>query len=56
MQQSDESYGLKPGVAVLLKHCYPGVSLAALAVSLTCKRTEQLVTEPFKKKKKENVY
>lgn len=42
MQQRGEKYGLKPGIAVLLKYSHGGVSLAVCTDSVTCSRTERV--------------
>lgn len=42
MQQRGERYGLKSGIAVLLKGSHAGVSLELCTGSVTCNRTKHL--------------
>lgn len=42
MQQRGERYGLKSGIAVLLKCSHAGVSLELCTGSVTCNRTKPL--------------
>lgn len=42
MQQRGDRYGLKSGIAVLLKGSHAGVSLERCAGSVTCNRTKHL--------------
>lgn len=42
MQQRGERYGLKSGIAVLLKYSHAGVSIELCTGSVTCNRTKHI--------------